>query len=100
MEAFPHIHVPQELLKLLQTNKLSSVGGLGEVCVVLVPSLWPTAVPKDRRGQKDKHSLHDVVIVPISSALYNSPTITGTPKEIQFRNTKSSRDCPVADVFN
>lgn len=39
MEAFQLIQVPQELPELLQTNKLSSVVGLGKACEVPVQSL-------------------------------------------------------------
>lgn len=46
MEAFQFIEGPQEFSKLLQTNKLYSVVGLGKACEVPVQSLWPAAVPK------------------------------------------------------
>lgn len=49
MEAFQLIQVPQDFPKLLQTNKLSSVVGLGKACGVPVQSLWPAAVPKVKK---------------------------------------------------
>lgn len=80
MEAFQLIEGPQKFSKLLQTNKLYSVVGLGKACEVPVQSLWPAAVPKVKKGWKDK--CIPVVTAPILSALYNFPMTSLTPKQI------------------
>jgi len=76
MEASQLIHVLQELHELLQTNKLSSIVGLGKAYVVLVQSLT-CCCPQGPRG----HCSHFIGTVELP--YYNGDTQTNPVQEHQ-----------------